>query len=300
MNMTKLETLGALGYREDPFRRARLATGDMARTLRILTMAVESHAMVSIVGERGIGKSEAVNAALAKLGVRRVTVNRAQKEKTTIADIEKAIILDLSDESPRRGAETCSRQVRRVMGEASRKQRIVLVIEEAQRLHSSTLRSLKTLREIEWMGETELFTIILVAQSDPMNRAGVSEVRLRTDMVRMQGLSAHEAAHYVKSVIGKHCAAGAADLIGDLPAARNYLELQELCIHLLNTALAAGREQISEEDVKAYSAAKPAPVPAGAPRKQPATVSGQDALRAVVERKTGAGTATGAGIRAAG
>jgi len=288
MNMTRLETLGALGYREDPFRRARFATGDMARTLRIMTMAVESHAMVSIVGERGIGKSEAVNAALAKLGVRRVVVNRAQKEKTTIADIEKAIILDLSDESPRRGAETCSRQVRRVMGEASRKHRIVLVIEEAQRLHSSTLRSLKTLREIEWMGETELFTIILVGQSDPMNRAGVSEVRLRADMIRMQGLAAHEAVHYVQGIIGKHCSAAAAELIGDLPQARNFLELQELCIHLLNTALAAGRNQVTEEDVKGYCAAKPVPVPAGAPRKQPASLSGQDALRAVVDRKHGA------------
>jgi len=252
-------------------------------------MAVESHAMVSIVGERGIGKSEAINAALDKLGVRRVTVNRAQKEKTTIADIEKAIILDLSDESPKRGAETCSRQVRRIMGEASRKQRVVLVIEEAQRLHSSTLRSLKTLREIEWMGEKELFTIIMVAQSDPMNRAGVSEVRLRTDMVRMQGLSANEAGHYVRLTVGKHFNDGAVDLLADLPQATNYLELQELCVNLLNVALADGREKVSEEDVKALSAAKPVPVPASAPKKQSAPVSGKEALRAVLDRKTGKG-----------
>ncbi|HOG08868.1 MAG TPA: hypothetical protein PK983_12300, partial [Syntrophales bacterium] len=126
MSMTRLETFGTLGYREDPFRRARFGTGDMARTLRILTMAVESHAMVSIVGDRGIGKTEAINAALNKLGVRRVTIQRAQKEMATIADIEKALILDLSDESPRRGAETCSRQVRRITGEASRKHKIVL------------------------------------------------------------------------------------------------------------------------------------------------------------------------------
>ncbi|MEN6375353.1 MAG: ATP-binding protein [Smithella sp.] len=288
MYMTKLEIFGALGYREDPFRRARFATGDMARTLRILTMAVESRAMVSIVGERGIGKSEAVNVALDKLGVRRVVVNRAQKEKTTIADIEKAIILDLSDESPRRGAETCSRQVRRIMGEASRKQRIVLVIEEAQRLHSSTLRSLKTLREIEWMGEKELFTVILVAQSDPMNRAGVSEVRLRTDMVRMQGLSANEAEHYVKSTVGKHFTEEALELLSDLPQVRNFLELQELCVHLLNIALADGRDQVSEEDVKSYCAAKPVAVPAGVAKKKTAAVTScKDALKAVLDRKTG-------------
>jgi len=286
MSMTRLETFGTLGYREDPFRRARFGTGDMARTLRILTMAVESHAMVSIVGDRGIGKTEAINAALNKLGVRRVTIQRAQKEMATIADIEKALILDLSDESPRRGAETCSRQVRRITGEASRKHKIVLIIEEAQRLHSSTLRSLKTLREIEWMGEQELFTVVLVAQSDPMNRAGVSEVRLRTDMVRMQGLSASEAAHYVKITVGKHFSAGAIDLLSELPQARNYLELQELCVQLLNAAIADGRKMVTEEDVQECNAA-PEAVPASKPKRLTTPVSGRDALKTVLERKSG-------------
>ncbi|MEN6316627.1 MAG: ATP-binding protein [Clostridiaceae bacterium] len=287
--MTRLEIFGNLGYRVDPFRKARFATGDMTRTMRILTMAVESHAMVSIVGDRGIGKSEAVGAALDKLGVRRVVVNRAQKEKTTIADIEKAIILDLSDESPKRGAETCSRQVRRIMGEASRKQKIALVIEEAQRLHASTLRSLKTLREIEWMGEKELFTVILVAQSDPMNRSGVSEVRLRTDMVRMQGLSANEAAQYVRRTLGKHFEAAAIDQLTELPQATNYLDLQELCVRLLNIALADGREQVSTDDVNCVCAAEPTPVPAGTQKKAVTALSGKDALASVLARKNGKG-----------
>lgn len=285
--MTRLEIFGNLGYRVDPFQKARFATGDMGRTMRILTMAVESHAMVSIVGDRGIGKSEAVGAALDKLGVRQVKVTRAQKEKTTIADIEKAIILDLSDESPKRGAETCSRQVRRIMGESSRKQKIVVVIEEAQRLHASTLRSLKTLREIEWMGEKELFTVILVAQSDPMNRAGVSEVRLRTDMVRMQGLSANEAAQYIRKTLGKHFEQAAIDQLTELPPPTNYLDLQELCVRLLNVALADGREQVTMDDVKDICAAELTPVPAGTPKKAVTAVTSKGALASVLARKSG-------------
>lgn len=285
-NMTRLEMFCNLGYKVDPFKRARFGTGDQARVMRIMIMAVESCAMVSIVGERGIGKSDAINLTLDKLGVRRVVVTRAQKEKITIADIEKAIILDLSDESPKRGAETCSRQVRRIMGEASRKQKIVLVIEEAQRIHGATLKSLKTLRELEWLGEKELFTVILVAQSDPMNRAGVSEVRLRSDIVRMQGLSPNEAGHYVRSTVGKHFAEDAIELFSELPQARNYLELQELCITLLNLALTAGREQVTVEDVQSLQAPAATPVPKGTPRKQAAQVSGQQGLASVLARRS--------------
>jgi|GEM_PF-1390189 len=299
MSMTRLELFDNLGYKKDPFKGVRLGTGDQARVKRIITMAVESHAMVSVVGERGIGKSDAIDMALEKYNVRKVVVHRAQKEKITIADIEKAIILDLSDESPKRGAETCSRQVRRIIGEASRKtgehgvkQQIVLIIEEAQRLHSSTLRSLKTLREIEWMGERELFTIILLAQSDPMNRPGVSEVRLRSDLVRMQGMSANEAGHYIRNILGKHFEGPAIDDLAELPQARNYLELQEVAIELLNSVLADGREVVLMEDVKKISCQNPQPVPKAAPRKQAAPITGSDALKSVLSR-TGGVASTG-------
>jgi type II secretory pathway predicted ATPase ExeA len=287
--MTKLEVFCNLGYRRDPFVGNAFRTGDSVRVERILTMAVESRAMVSIVGERGIGKSDAINAALDKLGVRRVTVLRAQKEKLTIADIETAIILDLSDESPKRGGETRSRQLRRIVGEASRREKkgIVVGIEEAQRLHAATLKSLKTLREIEWMGERELFTVVLIGQSDPMNRAGVSEVKLRSDLVRMQGLSADEAAGYVRATIGKHFEEQAVDAVAELPQARNYLELQALCIELLNRTLADGREQVSEADVQAVAGSQTAaPLPKAPKRAQAVTVTGGDALKSVLSRRS--------------
>lgn len=287
MSMTRLETFCNLGYRKDPLSAARFETGDGLRVRRILTMAVESRAMVSIVGERGIGKTEAITAALEKLGVKRVNVERSQKERLSIADIETAIILDLSDESPKRGGETRSRQLRRIVGEASRKQKIVVCIEEAQRLHSATLRSLKTLREIEWMGERELFTVVLIGQSDPMNRAGVSEVRLRTDLVRMQGLTAAEAAGYVLNSVGKHFDSQAVDALADLPQARNYLELQELVVDLLNLAMADGRPEVGLEDVQALGSQQAQQLPKTAPRKLATPMQGGDALKSVLSRRNG-------------
>ncbi len=287
--MTKLELLVNLGYKVDPFKKARFDTGDSLRVRRILAMAVESNAMVSIVGERGVGKSEAINAALHKLGVRRVDVARAQKEKISIADIETAIILDLSDEAPLGRGETRSRQLRRIVGAASQKEKIVVCIEEAQRLHGATLKSLKTLREIEWMGERELFTVVLIGQSDPMNRPGVSEVRLRTDLVRMQGLFAGEAVGYVKATLGKHFEEEAIEALAGRPQSTNYLELQELCIAVLNYAWADGRQMATVGDVEAVGGApKATALPKGLAKKQPvAALSAKDALKEVQARRAG-------------
>lgn len=287
-SMTRLETFVNLGYSKDPLKGHLFETGDMVRARRILTMAVESRAMISIVGERGCGKSEAVNAALKKQQVKTVWVTRGDQEKLTISDIKTAMILNLSAENVKRGGIVSSMQLRRVIGEASRKQKIVVAIEEAQRLHPSTLKSLKTLREIEWMGETELFTIILVAQSDPMNRPGVSEVKLRSDIVRMQGLSANEAAHYVRETLGKHFEESAVELAAELPQARNYLELQHLCVELLNIALAEGRERVSVADVHTIQPPASAPIPRGArPAAPKAAVTGTSALKSVIDRRNG-------------
>jgi len=289
--MTRLETFVNLGYTKDPLKGHLYETGDMVRTRRILTMAVESRAMISIVGERGCGKSEAVNAALKKMPstdkpIKTVWVTRGDQEKLSIADIKTSMILNLSDERVKNGGIVSSMQLRRILGEASAKQKIVIAIEEAQRLHPSTLKSLKTLREIEWLGQTELFTIILVAQSDPMNRPGVSEVKLRSDLVRMQGLSANEAAHYVRETLGKHFTAEAIDLLAELPEARNYLELQALCVELLNIALAAGHEQVTAEDVHSISPAASAPIPRkSAPKATAAPVAPATALSSVLARR---------------
>lgn len=292
-SMTRLETFVNLGYRRDPFFGAQYRTGDMVRVERILTMAIESRAMISIVGERGVGKTKAVRGALGKIKVRTVNVEKLDKETLTVGDIRTAMITDLAPGAQiKRGGEVSSRQLRRIVGEAATLQNarpIVVIIEEAQRLHPNTLRSLKSLREMEWMGQSELFTVLLLAQSDPMNRPGVSEVRLRSDIVQMKGLSADEAAGYVSATLGKHFEESALDALADLPQARNYLELQELCVILLNHALADGREQVTSTDVAAVvktQAAEPLPKVAGG-KQQAAQVSGKSALSSVLARRSG-------------
>jgi len=293
MSMTRLELFVNLGLKKDPFQGVVYETGDSVRARRILSMAIESRAMVSIVGERGAGKTEAVNAALSAVkGAKIVTVEKSDKGRVTIGDIEMAMVLDLSNEQPK-GGEKLSRQLRPLLGAAATgRGKVILVLEEAQRLHVATLKSLKTLREKSWMGEKELFTVVLVGQSDPMARAGLSEVRLRTDCVNMQGLSASEAAGYVKATLGRFFDEAAIDAMSELPGAHNYLELQALCIKVLSHALLEGRETATIEDVRVIAADKPAPLPrtAGRPKGSGQALSGKDALKSVLGNR-GAGQA---------
>lgn len=248
-DFSKPELFLTLGFKNDPFKSVSFETGDAVRIRRIMDMAVKSNAMISIVGERGAGKTQAVSAALKALNVRCVMVRSADKSKLLISDIENAMIIDLSEEKPKRGREIRARQLRRVLGEASRKQRVVVVIEEGHRIHGMTMRALKTLRELDWMGETELFSVVLLGQSDPMNKAGVAEVRLRSDSINMHGLTANEVSDYIESTVGRVFDEASTEAVTKLPEARNFLDLQNILVRLMSHAITDGRKQVSIEDI---------------------------------------------------
>jgi type II secretory pathway predicted ATPase ExeA len=276
---SKLEVLVQCGFVRDPFRALELETADGARLRQVLTMAVDARSLVSIVGERGVGKSLAVSKVLHQAKVRQVRVLGADKGRITAGDIQEAMILDLSDESPRKSKETRSRQLRRILGEASRRQAVVVVIEEAHRLHSQTLRSIKNLRELDWMGESQLFAVILVGQSDCVQKAGLAEVRLRTETVHMHGLTAGEVREYVAGTVGARFEPGAVEAVAAHSGARNYLDLQELLIGVL----ADGRDQATARDVALCLGQTPKDL--AVPVKDAG--AGKQALRSVLERRRG-------------
>jgi len=248
-NVSKLETLVRFGFNFNPFKEVSLKTSDTTRIHRVLGLAVKGDEMVSIVGKRGSGKSWTVKGGLRKLKARQVVVRSSDKLRLLISDIERAMILDLSEETPKRGGEIRARQLRRILGEASQKEKIVLTIEEAHRLHGMTLRALKTLREMDWMGESELFSVVLIGQSDPMNKAGVSEVRLRSDTVHLEGLTANEIGNYVKKTVGRVFGSKAIEAVSLLPETANYLELQSVLLRLMGRALFEGHEEVQHDDV---------------------------------------------------
>jgi len=213
-------------------------------------MAISAHAQISIVGERGIGKTRAVNAALRELKIKPVRILTPDKSRTTASDIQEALLIELAPgERVRQDREVRVRQLRRILGEASKRESVVVVIDEAHRLHGNTLRSLKNLRELDWMGETHLFTAVLVGQSDSTQNIGLAEVRLRTDVVHMHGLTGSEIREYVRKTVGNVFEDEAVGAVGGLPDARNYLDLQDLLVKCMANALTRGAEKVGKEDV---------------------------------------------------
>jgi len=247
--MSRLEILAEFGFERDPFRGVHLETADVLRVKRVLKMAVESRAMVAIIAERGYGKTQAVEASLRELEVSVVRLVAPEKEWLTIGDIERAMILDLTQESPRRTREIRARQLRRVLGEISRQKEIVLVIEEAHRIHGNTLRSLKSIREIEWAGRSPLFAVVMLAQFDPMRRTSLDEVRLRTDNVHMRGLTSSEVYDYIEGTVGRVFEADAIEATSRLSSGRNFLDLQEILLSLMGRAMELGLKKVTPFEV---------------------------------------------------
>ena len=247
--MGRLSVLAEFGFKKDPFRGLHLETADVARIKRILAMAVESRAMVSIIADRGNGKSRAVDSVIREMDVKEVRLLTSDKERVLVGDIERALVTDLSQEECKRTREIRARQLRRILGEASRQQETVLVLEEAHRLHPQTLKSLKTLREMDWMGQSPLFTVVMVGQANALGSVNMGEVRLRTDIVVMKGLTQLEAREYAATTVGRCFEDAAIEAVSRLKQSRNYLDLQEMLIALMERALSGGEKKVTVFEV---------------------------------------------------
>jgi len=249
MEVSRLEILAELGYAKDPFRNFRMETADSLRLKRVLKMGIDSRSMISIVASWGFGKTSALDLAFRELDAHVVRLHTPDKERVVVSDIEKGLILGLSNESCKRTKEVRARQIRRILGEAAREKPVVLVLEEAHRMHGQTLRALKTFRELEWMGQSPLFTVVMVGQYDPMRKKGVDEVRLRSDTVRMKGLTASEVKEYITATVGKHFEDDAAEALSRLDVARNFLDLQDALITLMSRAIECGQKKVISLEV---------------------------------------------------
>lgn len=249
MAVSRLEVLAEFGYSKDPFKSFRMETADSLRLKRLLNMAIESRAMVSVVASWGFGKTSALEIAFREIDAHIVRLITPDKERVVVSDIEKALILGLSNESCKRTKEVRARQIRRILGEASREKPIVLILEEAHRMHGQTLRALKTFREMEWMGQSPLFTVVMIGQYDPMRKKYVDEVRLRSDTVFMKGLTDSEVREYVRNTVGKSFEPDAIEAVSRLTGNRNYLDLQEIVLALMSKALELGQKKVSPLEV---------------------------------------------------
>ncbi|MFH1157079.1 MAG: ATP-binding protein [Pseudomonadota bacterium] len=293
--LTSLEVFVNCGFKADLFRKTHFETGDSMRIKRLLTMAIQARAMISVVGDRGIGKTTAIQKAMSDVAATVVYVGPADKERVTVGDIEREMIMSLSDENPKTNRVVRARQLRRIIGSASGKKEIVLIIEESHRISSQTLRSIKTLREMEWMGAHNLFTVVFAGQSDPMNRPGVSEVRLRSDSVYMKGMGKDEIAEYIRATVGRVFEEDAIEMITGRPGASNFKDLKETLVNLMGLMLATGRGKVDAALVAETLDMGRTPIPKGRRNtvqdagisKIDTSAAGSDALKSVMATRMG-------------
>lgn len=140
-----------------------------------IAAAVDDNQLLAVVGPYGAGKSELVKGALRQLGrstsaLDVVWVEDPNRENQKISHVMNAAIYDLAaaGENPRRDAEARARQFARVVGERVVRQRrkVVIIIENAHRLHPMTLMAIKDSRESARFADHvgSLFSVILIGQ----------------------------------------------------------------------------------------------------------------------------------------
>ena len=155
-----------------------------------IEQSVRTRRMLAVIGSFGTGKSELVRETLSDL--RQTDIIYAQsfdKENLRIGHIVASVVDRLSGESPRRDLNARCVQMSRIVGErvigAGRE--VVVVIENAHRIHANTLLALKDARESAiYKGHAGLFSVILVGQEALEGKVKkFGEVQYRSRMLRL-------------------------------------------------------------------------------------------------------------------
>jgi predicted kinase len=173
--------------------------------------AIESRRLIAVIGGFGSGKSTLVQEAIGSLqSLEVIYVDNSDRERLRIGNITQVMVSSLTTETPRRDNTSRQFQLSRVIGEAVllKRREVVVIIENAHRLHHETLLALKDLREsVRYKGQNMLFSVILVGQESlraKLDRFG--EVAFRTrpiELDRNDWMSHSERMGYLEAVYGQ-------------------------------------------------------------------------------------------------
>lgn len=228
------------------------ATRDVKRAARAVINAAQEYVISIVVGDVGAGKSSVVGYALKQLPESVIIVEPAplESEQITIRDIEREIIYALVGRVgtyPAKNLLARNRIVARALGQVKRK--VLLVIDEAQGLRMQTLRALKRLWNLSYMGRSPLMGIALFGQySLETKLAELYELEGRAEIIRLSGLAEDEIEPYLESkVSGLFDGATAQELYRN---ARVPLQVNNLARQTIVTAYLRGKTVIDAEDVQ--------------------------------------------------
>jgi type II secretory pathway predicted ATPase ExeA len=218
----------------------------------------------AVFGECGCGKSVMRKTVAGKLeseGIKIVYPVIVDKERITPASLIDAIIMDISDENPRRSLEAKTRQAHRMLkNRAASSMKQVLIIEEAHLLSIKAIKCLKQIHELE-DGFSKLIGIILIGQPelkfllDESRHPELREVIRRCTIAEITDLGL-DAGHYLKHkfdrvAVGRFEEIFAADCIDAIlqrmPGKAYPLSVNNLVARSLNLAADMGETKVSAQ-----------------------------------------------------
>jgi len=221
-----------------------------------IEFAISNNQMLAVSGEVGSGKSNLFEFAISKINnLKVVNVENYNKEKVTINNIINAIIDEVSSESPNRCMEARSKQVKRLLGETvhNNDTKVVLVIEEAHRLHIDVYRALKELREAKYLNHCPLLSVVLIGHPElTANLKKRKEVSRRCNMMLLNEengwMTKRERTKYLKQVFGEAISDEARKRI--VVIKKTPLAMDEYVEELMRSARKAGKKIIDGEVVQ--------------------------------------------------
>jgi len=131
-----------------------------------LAGALNDGLFIALIGGPGTGKKTLIRHVMDQLpdNHEKIYVQVLDDTRITISQIMGLMINKLSydSENPRRDAYAKKVQLARLLGKVTNANRKVsVIIEQAQHLHHATMRALKELRELSFLGQTEMFGVLL-------------------------------------------------------------------------------------------------------------------------------------------
>lgn len=178
-----------------------IRTSNFIATEKFIKETIGRNGFSAVIGEKGTGKShtmrQVIGAYEQKGGYSVITITPMDEKVKNITQIMSAMIEDISGESPRRDVEARRRQLRRILGDSTKK--IILSVDEAQDLHKSTLRGLKKIHELGFGTKDKLFSILLFGQESLKDRISDDELKPRIRRQLMKGLTDKEKMEFIDS-----------------------------------------------------------------------------------------------------
>ena len=237
--------------------------------LREMMFEVAKHAgFCAIVGEVGSGKSIMRKAVVTKLmqdGVKVIYPRIIDKSRISPASLIDAIIMDISDETPRRSLEAKTRQAERLLRSHAERTTQVLIIEEAHQLSNSAIKCLKQIYELE-DDFRKLIGIILIGQTelkhllDEARHPELREVIRRITIAEITDLGREDIGPYLKHKFGAIGAGKYEEILAPdcidallqrLPKKAFPLSVNNLVARSMNLAAEMGEAKVTAEVVLA-------------------------------------------------